>query len=80
MLVKAVMPERSKAEAHSQAKPRGHNAPAKVVKHRATATQHGSVAVLTNWEGRALMQPRVVQTRSVVAVVPAGDGWLVIQL
>jgi hypothetical protein len=79
-LVKAVMPERTKAEARSQAKPRSHNAPAKIVKHRATVTQHGSLAMLTNWEGRELMQPRVMQTRYVVAVVPAGDGWLVVQL
>jgi beta-lactamase regulating signal transducer with metallopeptidase domain len=85
MLVKAVMPERSKAEAQSQAQPRSHNAPAKLVKHRAPVTHRaampGSMAVLKTWEGRELMmQPRVVQTRSVVAVVPAGDGWLVIQL
>jgi hypothetical protein len=85
VLVKAVMPERSQAAVRALPKPRSVNAPAnvsapaKVVKHRATTKQTASWVVLTDWE-EEMPQPRLMLTRSLVAVVPAGDGWLVIQL
>jgi len=81
-LVKAVVPERSQAETRALPKPHSlnapANAPAKVVKRRATR-QTASWVVLTDWQ-EDMPQPRMMLTRSLVAVVPAGDGWLVIQL
>ncbi len=82
-LVKAVVPERGQAAVRALPKPRSLNAPAnvsvKVVKHRAAMKQTASWVVLTDWE-EEVPQPRVTLTRSLVAIVPAGDGWLVIQL
>jgi BlaR1 peptidase M56 len=78
VLVKAVVPERGQAAVRALPKPRSQNAPAKVVKHRVVTMQSASWVVLTDWEEEA-PQPRLMQTRSLVAVVPAGDGWLVIQ-
>ncbi len=78
-----VVPERSQAAARALPKPRSLNAPAnvpvKAVKHRATTKRTASWVVLTDWEDE-MPQPRLILTRSLVAVVPAGDGWLVIQL
>lgn len=78
-----VMPERRQAEARALPKPRSlsapANAPAKVVKHRAMTKQTASFVVLTGWQ-EDMPQPRMMLTRSLVAIVPAGDGWLVIQL
>lgn len=80
-----VVPERSQAETRALPKPRSLNAPAKapvpakVVKHRAIMRQTTSWVVLTDWQ-EEMPQPRMMLTRSLVAVVPAGDGWLVIQL
>jgi len=76
-LVKAVMPENRPA-VRALPKPHGRSAPA-LVKRRALTRQTASWVVLTNWESAA-PQPRLMMTRSLVAVVPTGDGWLVIQL
>ncbi|WP_260706735.1 M56 family metallopeptidase [Edaphobacter flagellatus] len=77
VLVKAIVPEQGRREAQLAARPpRRQNAAAK---HAATHRPTASFVMLTDWN-EDLPQQRPILTRSFVAVVPAGDGWLVIQL
>lgn len=79
--VKAIMPEQgSQLEAQISHQPRRQNTAAKIlVRHSVVHKQTASFVVLTDWD-EEVPQQRPVLTRSFVAVVPAGNGWLVIQL